>query len=253
MRFFKGLRNIVMNVSQIIIVGLLFPAFSIICYLFSADNPGSAFWSNVFSLLSEIPLFKLVCGLIAQYLSSFSAADVAEITVTVFLKAFPETVLVAICVHFFVQLFTREWDALNISLMRKKKTTKRQLWVIPILPTFLGIFASTIIVNLLELFKDQTVIIISEIAVVIIMLIGIRMLFGRKFYSKAFSLITVLKFFIDGVFAIITSCYLAMLFLVSAGFATDFKAAVGLVLIMSGITILAAIVLAIAHGLFDKK
>jgi hypothetical protein len=79
------------------------------------------------------------------------------------------------------------------------------------------------------------------------------MLFGKKFYRKAFSLITVLKFAADGAFAIITSCYLAMLFLISAGFATDFNTAVGLVLIMTGMTILSAIGLAIAHGLFDKK
>ncbi len=253
MRFFRGLKNIIMNLSQIIIVGFLFPVFSIVCYAFSADNPGSALWSSIFSMLSEIPLFKLVCGLMAQYIDGFSASNITELTLTVLLKAFPETVLVAICVHFFVKVFSREWDAQNALLMRLRKTEKRQLWVLPILPTFLGIFASMVIVNLIELFKNQAVVIISEIAVIIIMLIGIRMLLGGKFFSKAFSLIQLLKFVADGVYAIIISCYVSTLFLVSAGFSTDFSKAVGLVVKMVAVTAVASVLEGFVHGLGSKN
>jgi fatty-acid desaturase len=137
--------------------------------------------------------------------------------------------------------------------MRAKKTNKRQLWVLPILPTFLGIFASMIIVNLIELFKNQAIVIVSEIAVIIIMLIGIRMLFGRTFFSKAFSLIQILKFAVDGVYAIIISCYVSALFLVSAGFMPDFSKAVAFVVQMVVITAVASVVEGLAHGLGSKN
>lgn len=239
MSAFKGFFNLKINIAQIILLVILIPFVAIICNVISPNGTASSFGGIMLSLIGEIPLCRLLCGLLSQYVSGFAAADITNITVIVFLKAFPEAMLVSICVHFFVQLFSREWNIFKLSL---SQSAQKRFKPLPIIPSFIGIVCATVITNLIDLFGNAFVSIIAELGVIIVMIIGIKIMFSRKLNMNIFSLKRILLFMIDSVYAIIISTYIATIFMVALGMVNNLRTAIYIVSIVAGITIIATVI-----------
>lgn len=209
MGLFRSFDVLMKNIAQIVIVVILIPFLAIICFALSPQNSSSAFGSFAVSLIGEIPLCSLLCTLISQYIGSFSAVAVADITLLVILRAFPEALLVSISVNIFNSLFSKEWGITG-------SDNKKVLKPLPILPSFLGIAAATLLVQIFDLTQNNFIVLVSEIVTLAIIIFAIKLMFSGR-YSGFLSGRKIVEFIIGGVYAILLSIYIAVLLLTVSG------------------------------------
>lgn len=242
------IRTLMTNIAQVLLVCILLPIVAIIFYITSQNTAATSLYSFCLSLIEAIPLCELSCGLLSQYVSGSVEVDVAEITLTVILKAFPETIMVSVFVHFFNQLFEKGWDLTRSSMGFSGKFFKP----LPIFPTFLGLICATIISKSFDLFKNDLITIIAEFGVIIIVIIGIKIMFTARLPKGIFSFKKILIFIIDGIYGVIVSVYIASMLLVSLGgsFSTT-NEMFGFVATIVGVTMVATIIVWVVRKFDD--
>ena len=244
MGFFKGFRNIRVNIAQIIVVVIFLPFVAVLCSALTPNNAGGSMGGILLSLVGEIPLLNIVCGILSQYVSGFTASNVLEITAWVLIKAFPDAALVGICVHVFEEMFNHGWNAMRLGMKKREAELFKPL---PIFPAFLGIFAATIIVNLFDLFGNVMVALIGEIIVIVVMIIAIRLMFGKLGRGKIFSAKKIMLIMIDSIYAIIVSAYLAAHVLVGLGYVTNMSQRLSLIGTTLGTMLAASLLVTWVH------
>ena len=227
MRFFQGFHNTISNVAQIVLVVLLLPFIAVIIGLVSGSGSGAGNMSGMFfSLIGEIPLCDVWMDILYQKAGGLTPSDVANSTVLVIVKAFPEAVISAICVYVCVQA--------------GKKIGARG---VPILTTFAGIVIASIITSLTGQSNSLTAEILIDFGVIIIMLIGIRiMLRGAFGGARLLTGKKVLLLVIDGLLAVLTTAYVSVLLLAAAGVYGSIGETVGRVYLITGIEIIAVLI-----------
>lgn len=223
MKLFQGYRNTISNIAQILLVVILFPALSV----FFGVSFGNGSMSNMISsLIEKIPLCEMWVDILYQYTGGLTVSDVASSTVLVIVKAFPETLISAICVYICVQL-GKKIGAVGL----------------PILSTFVGIVIATIITSLTGLSNNIKTEILIDFGVVVVMIIGIKIMFtgvfggGQMVKGKK-----VLLLIIDGLFAVITTAYISALLLAAYGAYANIGQALGRIYLLTAIDIVAALI-----------
>lgn len=235
-------KNLKSNIAQIAIFFLLFPFAMIICYVFSSAMAGSASLGLLLSMFEDVPVCGVAFNLISQYVTFGAEVKLAEISVLLFLKAFPETIMVSVLVHLFVQLFQRDHSSAG-GLGSEPIVTP-----LPVLPTFLGLLTSTILVGLLNLFGNAIITLIAELFLIAIIIFGIKLMFKSRFNSNIFGLKKILTLIIDGLYAVIFSTYVAAMVVVGSGTFQRFKEA-----FVFEITMLGAVLAATALFHFVRR
>ena len=227
MKLFRGYRNTISNVSQIVLIAILFPFVAIIIALISGTGGGFGNASGLISsLIGSIPLCDLWVDILYQFSGGLTASDVASSTVLVIVKAFPEALISSICVYICVQI--------------GKKVGARGL---PIITTFAGIVVATIIISLTGLSNNLTTELLIDFGVIIIMIIGIKIMFRSAFSGlKIMTGKKVLLLIIDGLLAVITTAYISVLLLAASGAYATIGQVVGHVFLLTGIEIIAVLI-----------
>lgn len=227
MKLFRGFRNAISNVAQIVLVVILLPFIAIIIGLISGTGSGAGNMSGMISsLIGKIPLCDMWVDILHQYTGGLTASDVASSTMLVIVKAFPEALISAICVYFCVQI--------------GKKIGARGL---PIFTTFAGIVIATIITSLTGLGSNLTTEILIDFGVVIIMIIGMKIMFSGTFGgTRIMTGKKVLLLIIDGLLAVITTAYVSVLLLAASGVYANIGQAIGRIYLLTGIEIIAVLI-----------
>jgi len=245
-KYFKGFYSLRVNIAQIIVVCMLIPVVALICNLFAPDNGGWAFGNFIFSLMDEIPMCNIWCGLLAQFIGGSGDLDLAGITIMVFLRAFPEAIMVGVLIHFFCELFNKEWNIF------KKKEKIRNFHPLPIFPSFLGLFAATLLINLLDLMKSDLITLIVEICIVAIMITGLKMMFGTRYAGGIFSLKKILTLIIDGIYGIIAAGYMTVMLMGSSGLINGMSDLLPAILAVTGLMMVASLIVWWVHRESEK-
>lgn len=236
MNFFKGFRTTISNIAQIILVVLLLPAVAIIIGSVSGANTAGNISGFLSSLVGNIPLCDIWVDILYQYKGGLEVEDVLSSTLLVILKALPEALISALCVYAAVQV--------------SKKLKSRGL---PIFATFIGIAIASIITSLTGLSGSMTTEIIIDFGVVIIMFIGLRFMLKSVFRKmNVFSLKKILLFFIDGLFAVITTAYISGLIMAASGVYSSTGETIRKTMIITGIEIFAAVGVGVINFFADK-
>lgn len=236
MGIFKGVRTTVSNIAQIILVVLLLPAIAIIIGAISGGNGNSSIGGLLSSLVGKIPLCDIWVDILYQYKGGLVVEDVLSSTAMVIVKALPEALISAICVYAAVQI-SQKLKAIGL----------------PIFPAFVGISVATIITSLTGLSGNMLMEIIIDFGVVIIMFIGLKIMFKSVLGGiKAFSAKKILLFFIDGLFGVVTTAYISGLILAAAGAYSTVNQALSRILMLTGIEIIAAVVVGVINYFADK-
>ncbi|MCM1365431.1 MAG: hypothetical protein NC122_09765 [Faecalibacterium sp.] len=223
MGFFKGFRNTMSNVAQIVLIVILFPFVAIVLGSISGT---SSIAGVLISLIGKVPLCDVWVDVLYQYSGGLTAEDVVSSTVLVILKAFPEALIAAICVY--------------ICITISKKLKSRGL---PIFATFVGIVASSVITSLTGLSGNVTAEIFTDFGVLIIMFIGLKIMFKSVFNSiSIFSFKKIMLFIIDGLVAVITTAYISGLIMTAAGYYTSVSSAIGRLTVLAVIELVAALI-----------
>ncbi len=244
---FTGIKNIIINVAQIALVGILVPFIAIIINAINSAAGGGAteFGQFMNGLIFQIPMFEEIANLLVQTSGSFSISDMPTITLMTLLQAFPDTMLVSVCVHFFDQLFSGVFD--------------KKAHPLPIFAPFLGIATATIILNLLHLFKSVLVVILAEITMIIGIIIMVRGVFGRRKKDKygekksIFSFGRILVFIINGLHGIIAASYAVVVLMAFSGTITGFGNIVKFLAPISLIAIIASVIVLHVNDLTQKE
>lgn len=236
MRLFRGFRNTISNVAQIILVVILLPFVAIVIRMISGVGAGGANMTGMLSsLIGNIPLCEVWMDVLYQYAGGLTAADVATSTVLVILKALPEALISAICVHTCVRI--------EKVLKTMSVPDQRKHYGLPIFSTFVGIVIATVITSLTGLTHSVTSEILMDFGAIIIMLIGFKILFRTVFRGRGiFEGKKILLFIIDGLFAVITTAYISGLLLAAKGAYASTGQAIGIIFVLTGIEIIAAVV-----------
>ena len=213
-----------------------------ICSIFSSAIAGSASLGLLLSMFSDVPVCGVAFDLISQYVTFGAEVKITEISTLLFLKAFPETIMVSVLVHFFVQLFQRDHGVFDNDSLSEPIVAP-----LPILPTFLGLVAATILVGLLNLFGNAMITFIAELFLVAIIIFGIKLMFGKRYGSGIFSLKKILTLIIDGLYAVIFSTYVAAMVVVGSGSFQRFKEAFVFEISMIGAVLVATALLHIVR------
>ena len=162
--------------------------------------------------------------------------DVLSSTAMVIVKALPEALISAICVYAAVQI-SQKLKAIGL----------------PIFSAFVGISVATIITSLTGLSGNMLMEIIIDFGVVIIMFIGLKIMFKSVLGGiKAFSAKKILLFFIDGLFGVVTTAYISGLILAAAGAYSTVNQSLSRILMLTGIEIIAAVVVGVINYFADK-
>lgn len=229
------IKTSLVNLAQILLLFLIIPVFVMICEALSPFSSAS----GLISFLSQGPLFEPIADILSQYVSGITTGDIAQLTLWVFFKELPAAMIAGVSVHFCIAVFDFIWQPLKL-------TYKKSFKPLPILPGFLGIFLSTIITNVIGLTGSALVSFIIEFGVVIIMIFGIRLMFSAlKLPKNFFSLFNFLEWIIDGIFAVILSIYVvSAVFIMRGGFGDVWKD-LSHILLMSLITMIAAVVVSL--------
>lgn len=236
MGLFKGFRTTISNVAQIILVVLFLPAVSIIIGSVSGANTSGNISGFLSSLVGNIPLCDIWVDILYQYKGGLEVEDVLSSTLLVVLKALPEALISALCVYAAVQV--------------SEKLKSRGL---PIFATFIGIAIASIITSLTGLSGSLTTEVIIDFGIVIVMFIGLRFMLKSVFRRmNVFSFKKILMFFIDGLFAVITTAYISGLIMAASGVYSSAGEAVGRTMILTGVEIVAAVIAAIVNYSADK-
>lgn len=237
MIFFKGIRNTISNIAQIVLVVLLLPFVAILFGVISGTDAGAASTVGLInSLIGKIPLCEIWLDVLYQYSGGLSAEDILSSSVLVILKALPEALISAACVYLCIQI--------------SKKLMARGL---PIFATFVGIVIASVITGLTGLSNNMTTEIIADFGVSIIILIGLKIMAKSLFKGlKVLSGKKILLFVIDGLFAVITTAYISGLIMAAAGIYSSVGQAIGRVVILTGIEIAVAIGVGIIGDLAEK-
>ena len=199
-KYFGNSVSIKVNVAQLLLLWILFPVAYGILYIIKPDST-AATDGLIWDLVGGIELLEVAIAIIKERVL-FDTSSMADITVAVLLKAFPDAVLVGVVAHFVNQV----WDI----WMSKIKNVE----AMTILPTFVGIALSSFVVTALSHLGD-IISMITEFGVIIIMLIGFKIMFRGRFSSKIFSFKKILVLFIDGLYAVILVCFVASMMVAS--------------------------------------
>lgn len=200
-KYFSNAASIKINVAQLLLLWILFPVVWGILYIIKPDSSTAAD-GLIWDFIGGIELLEVAIAIIKERVL-FDTSSIGELTVTVLLKAFPDAVLVGVVAHFVNQV----WDLWMSKLKGVNAMT--------IFPTFAGIALSSIVVTAISHLGDL-IAIISEIAVIAIMLIGFRIMFrGRLGGGKIFSFKKILVLIIDGLYAVILVCSVALMMVAS--------------------------------------
>ena len=237
MSFFKGIRNTISNVAQIILIVILLPIIAVLLRITSGNQGGAIGTVGIIaSLVGKIPLCDIWVDILNQFNGGLSAETVMTSSIAVILKAFPESIITAVCVY------------LCVTTSIKLKTTG-----LPIFATYVGIVIATLITSLTGISGNINAEILADFGVVIIMLIGLKIMFSSVFRGmKAITGKKILLFVIDGLFAVITTAYISGLLMTVQGSYATIGEAVGRVYILTGIELLAAVVVGIIGSLSEK-
>lgn len=226
MFFFRGYRNTISNIAQVILVVIALPLFAIIFGAVFGIGGGSVqFGSAMSSLIGKIPMCDVWVDILYQSSGGLTFSEVASSTVLVIIKAFPEALISAICVHTCVQIF--------------KKIARG----LPIFATFIGIIIATVITGLTGLSGNIATEILIDFGVIIIMFIGIKfMLKGAFGIPKIFTGKKILLIIIDGLLAVITTAYISGLLLGAYGAFASFKDLVVRISLLTAIEMVAVVI-----------
>lgn len=237
MSFFRGVRNTISNISQIAIVVVLLPFIAIILGVIAGPHNGVIGSAGVLSsLIGSIPLCEIWVDLIYQFSGGLSAEEVLSSTVIVILKAFPETIITAICVY------------ICVTASKKLKAVG-----LPIFATFVGIVIATIITTLTGISGNTTTEILVDFGVIIVLIISLKIMFTRIFHGmKGISGKKILLFVIDGLFAVITTAYISGLLIAAQGGYKSVGEAIGKVYILTGIELLTAVGVGLIGDIAEK-
>ncbi len=232
--FFKPKKKIKRNdILQIaLILALLVVSTIIVHYInLACGGEESKFAQHVIAVvLDKVPLFQELAALMLSFFWGNPANAVLAFTPWTLLKALPETMLVSVCCHFYTQILHRN----------PKKATKSTT----LMPAILGITTATIFIMILNIFiSDKITMLLESCLLCIIIIFGIilaiKSLFigekkGRKKTRKRkketkeikaknfYSLGRLFLFIIDGLYAVIISCYSTSIMVVVAGLTTGF-------------------------------
>ncbi len=207
--FFRNTKSTIVNIAQILLVAFALPFCFLICYIVNPD-PNSSIFNFVMDMLSQISLFDVAASVIKDYLS-YNSQNIGEISLLVILKAFPDTVFVSVVVHALNTIFVHMWRVANLA------QGDASLFVKPmtVFPTFVGLCLSTAILKLLNSWGNM-VALISELAVIVIMVFGFKLMFKSMFGGRRlFSIHKILVLIIDGIYAVILVCFVAILAVVA--------------------------------------
>jgi len=191
-----SVRTLLCNLAQILLVFFLFPILGLICDLLQGNSAVTA----IIGFIGNISLCNTIADVLSQYAGRPDTGELVNVTVWTFLKEFPSAFIAGMCVDTSISIFNLMWDPI-----KKKDSTFKPL---PILPGFLGIFAFTLIINLIGLSGNDLVAFFMQFAVIAIMILGIKFMITLKKMSTVFSLKKVLLWVIEGVYAIILSTYI---------------------------------------------
>ena len=233
------IRTSMTNLAQILLLFVLFPLFALIC---ETIMPTSSI-TNLISFLGQVPMCDVLADLLSQVSSSFNSGDVAEITLWVFFKEFPTAMIAGLSVHLCTGIFDFIWSPLT--------SRSRSFRPLPILPGFLGIFLAAIVTGLIELNGSDMITFISEIGVIIVMLIGIKLLFSSLKVTRVISVTKALGWIIDGLYAVILAAYVATMMLIIKGILVDTVKAITMCVIMAVITIVASAIVYFVKAAID--
>ena len=223
MKLFRGFLNVRSNVAQIILIVIFLPTIAVIIRLISGSGGAGNMSGMLNSLIGEIPLCGVWVDVLYQINGGLSASDVASSASLVILKAFPETLISAICVF-----------------VCERISKKIRAWGLPIFATFLGIVIATIITSLTGLSGNVTTEILIDFGVILVMLVGLKFMFNSVLGSTGvFVVKKVLMFIIDGLLAVITTGYIAGLLLAATGAYASTGEAMGRVIILTGAELVA--------------
>lgn len=233
MSFFRGLKNTISNIAQVLLVVILLPGVSLILGAVGGKSSQTGF---VNSLFGKIPLCDIWLDILYQHKGGLSAESVLSSAAVVILKAFPEAIISAICVYVCIQI--------------SKKLNARGL---PIFATFVGIVIASVLTTLTGITGNVNTEIIADFGVLLVMVIGLRIMMKSVFRGmKVFSLKKVLLFIIDGLFAVITTAYISGLLIAASGYYSSAGEIIGQILILTGIEIFVAFGVGIIGDLADK-
>lgn len=233
MSFFRGIRNTISNIAQVLLVVILLPGVSLVLGAVGGKSSQTGFFNSLFG---KIPLCDIWLDMLYQHKGGLSAESVLSSAAVVILKAFPEAIISAICVYVCIQI--------------SKKLNARGL---PIFATFIGIAIASVLTTLTGLTGNVNTEIISDFGVLLIMVIGLRIMMKSAFKGmKVFSFKKVLLFIIDGLFAVITTAYISGLLISASGADSSTREAIGRVLVLTGIEIVVAFVVGVISDLADK-
>lgn len=233
MSFFRGLKNTISNIAQVLLVVILLPGVSLILGAVGGKSSQTGF---VNSLFGKIPLCDIWLDILYQHKGGLSAESVLSSAAVVILKAFPEAIISAICVYVCIQI--------------SKKLNARGL---PIFATFVGIVIASVLTTLTGITGNVNTEVIADFGVLLVMVIGLRIMMKSVFRGmKVFSLKKVLLFIIDGLFAVITTAYISGLLIAASGYYSSAGEIIGQILILTGIEIFVAFGVGIIGDLADK-
>ena len=237
MNFFKGIRNTVSNVAQIILIVILLPFIAILLRFISGNQGGAIGTAEIIaSLIEKIPLCDIWVDILNQLNGGLSAEAAMTSSIAVILKAFPEAIITSVCVY------------LCVMVLKKLKATG-----LPIFATFVGIVIATLITSLTGISGNINAEILADFGVIIIMLIGLRIMFSSVFREmKASTVEKILLVVMYGLFAVITTAYISELLMATQASHSTIGETVGRVYFLTGIELLAAVVLGIIGNLSER-
>lgn len=218
-----GYYNIRSNIAQIILIFILFPFLAIIFSVVFKNAP-TAFADFLMNLIGQIPVCDIWVDILYQSASGLTQAKFIDMIPVAMMRAVPETMLLTVCVHAANQF--------SLKVLRQHG--------LPIFSTFAGIILATFLASAAGLIEN----LIAELGVLVIMSIGIMLMFKAVLGSQGYAVFgfkRVLYIFLDGVLAVIACAYASMLLIVFLGYYSNVREAVGRFLIISGLTMLAAI------------
>ena len=196
------------TIAQILLVMIILPIVVLVISAISTstgadESAGESAIQKLFiSGLSRIPICDTWVELLKQFFDQkkeLSAGNVSAMSISVFLKAFPEALMTG-----FVVFFTDK-IADNIGMHGIK-----------IIPPFAAVAFTGIILAVIGISKSDMVQILIEYGVVIVMMIGFHYLL-KTFFPNLSIAKNLLIFFIDALYAVILTAYITILALTCAG------------------------------------
>ena len=221
------------TLAQIAIIVILLPFIAVILGLFFSDI--KSINKFLLTLIDNIPLFEVWVSLFSEFGSAISAGQVIESTLYIYIESFFEAFITGISVH----IFNNIGKALKFSGL-------------PILTTFVGVFVGCVILKMTSAMGNNLGIIAANLGVIVIMVVGIKFIFGSIFPSRGiFSLQKILMLIIEGLLAVIVCGYVTMLAIIANGYVTSVGDAAIKLTAITTLTVIALLVVYFLRGSED--